>query len=367
MECQRTAPFKTKLNHIVNHDKLVKGLMAKMNGDNQVHDAEINVEGVVPERQRAASEEIGWYLQLLSTVTRELQADIWVRKVVVAKNFNATVSELSSVHKAYGIAYKAQRRAVRAIGKIIEHIENERISFSLVFDGEVFGSWEERGKAFRFEKFLHELLHTVLDSVRFERVGAENFYPDEKTVEGVCLSLALVSRNEYIVDRIVDRLCPNILIDDDHQPVQLAKLYLAEGVDFRATLSELMEKMPDFVSQNIRDFKLWHMTIDSLWPHMCEFVDELLTVFAHYAAAYDRQEGWLQILADISQTPAYRSFLSGHIEAIHSEWQRWFDEPKSDEARSLEAMGNEIRGIFRRCGLTLANVSSGIYVRVDFV
>lgn len=358
--------FETRLNHVVNHDKLVKGLMAKTNGDNQVHNAEINVEGVVPERQRAAGEEIRWYLQLLSTVTRELRAEVCVKRVVVAKDFNATVSELSSLYKAYGIAYKAQRRAVRAVGIILDHIENERISFSLVFDGEVFGSWEEQGKAFRFEKFLHELLHTVLDSVRFERVGAENFYPNEKTAEGVCLSLALVSWKEYEVDRIVDKLCTVTLFDDDHKPVQLAKLQSAEGVDFRATLSELIDKMPGFVTQNVRDFKLWHMTMDTLWPRMCGFVDELLTVFAHYAAAHDRQEGWLQALADISQAPAYRLFLSGHLEAIHSEWQRWFDEPDSDEARSLEAIGNEIRGIFRRCGLTLANVSSGIYVQVNF-
>ncbi|MBA7636099.1 hypothetical protein ES703_43714 [subsurface metagenome] len=267
----------------------------------------------------------------------------------------------------YGIEYKAQRRTVRTIGKTIEHIENERISFSLVFDGEVFGSWEERAKAFRFEKFLHELVHTVIDSARFERLGAQEFYPNEKTAEGVCLSLALVATNEYIVDRIVDELCQNSLVNDDHQPVPLAKIHSAQGVDFRITLSELMDKMPSFIIQNIQDFREWRMTMDTLWPRIYEFLEELLTVFAHYAAAYDRQEGWCQTLADISRTQAYRSFLSGHLETIHREWQRWFDEPDSNEASSAKAIGKEIRGIFQRCGLTLTNVSNGIYVSVDFV
>ena len=52
---------------------------------------------------------------------------------------------------------------------------------------------------------------------------------------------------------------------------------------------------------------------------------------------------------------------------IHREWQRWFDEPDSNEASSAKAIGKEIRGIFQRCGLTLTNVSNGIYVSVDFV
>lgn len=337
--------------------------MSEAVGCDHVRETEIDMEGVIPEREEAAVQEIRWLLQVLSMISKKVR----VERVVVAKDFDATINKLLSVHKAYGIEYKAQRRSVRAIAKTLRHIENEKISFSLLFDGEVFGSWEERAKAFRFEKFLHELVHTILDNARFERVGAKDFYADARTAEGVCLSLALVTRNEYIVDRIVDELCQKCLTDEDHQPVRLAKLHLAEGVDFRPTLSELMETMPSFIGQNVRDFKLWRMTIDTLWPRMCQFVEELLTVFAHCAATHDRQEEWRRTLADISGTEAYRSFLSGHLEGIHREWQKWFDEPDRDEAVSLEAMQNEIREILRRCGLTLTNVSEGTYVEVDFI
>lgn len=337
-----------------------------MKADNQIPKAEINVEGVTPEKQQAATEEIQWFLQLLSTTTKKLQLEVLVKRVIIAKNFNATVNEVSLFHKINGIEYKAQRRAVRAIAKTIEHIENERISFSLVFDGEVFGSWEEQAKAFRFEKFLHELVHTVIDGARFKKSGTKNFHPDEKTAEGVCLSLALVTRNEYIVDRMVDELCQEFITDDDNQPMSLARLYSAEGFDFRATLLELIGKMPEFIAQNVLDFKEWHITMDRFWPRICAFLEELLTVFAHCAATYGRQEGWLQTLSEISQTRAYRSFLSGHLEAIHREWQRRFGESDYDEAQSVEAIAKEIRGIFHRCGLTLTNVSGGIYVSVDF-
>lgn len=338
-----------------------------MKADNQIPKAEINVEGVIPEKQQAATEEIQWFLQLLSTPTKKSQLEVPVRRVIIAKNFNATVNEVSPFHKINGIEYKAQRRAVQAIAKTIEHIENDRISFSLIFDGEVLGSWEERAKAFRFEKFLHELVHIVVDSARFKKLGAKNFYADEKTAEGIGLSLALVTRNEYIVDRMVNELCQKFLKDDDNQPVPLARLYSAEGFDFRATLCELIGKMPEFIVQNVLDFKERRIAMDMFWPRICEFLDELLTVFAHCAATYDRQESWPQTLSEISQTHAYKSFLNGHLEAIHREWQRGFNESDYDEAQSVEAIAKEIRGIFHRCGLTLTNVSGGIYVSVDFV
>ncbi|MBA7671041.1 hypothetical protein ES703_79192 [subsurface metagenome] len=315
--------FKTRVNHVANHDKLVKDFMASMNGYNQMHDTEINVKGVEPERQQAAVDEIRWFLKILSTATRESRGDVTLRRVVIAKDFNATISELSPQWETSEVKYKAQRRTVRTIGKIIEHVENDKISFSLVFDGEVFGKWDEQAKASRFEKFLHEMVHIVIDATRFQKLGTGNYYPNEKTAEGVCLSLALVATNEYRVDRIVEELCQKFLSDDNHQPVPLAKLYLAEGFDLRFTLLELMSKMPEFIVQNVLDFKEWRIAIDELWYRICQFLDELLTVFAHCAAMYDQQEEWLQTLADISQTQAYRSFLGGHIEAIHKEWQRF--------------------------------------------
>lgn len=338
-----------------------------MIGNNQVHNTEINVEGVDSERQQAAVDEIRWFLQILSTATRESRGTITVRRVVIAKDFDATINALSQQWKTSEVKYKAQRGTVRAIGKIIEHVENDNISFSLVFDGEVFHSWDEQAKAYRFEKFLHELFHIVIDATRFHKLGSGEYYPNEKTAEGICLSLALNATNEYKVDRIVDELCQKFLSDDNHQPVPLSKLHLAEGFDLRVTLLELISKMHEFIVQNVLDFKESRTAIDELWSRICQFLDELLTVFAHCAAIYNQQGEWLQTLADISQIQAYKSFLVGHIEAINKEWQRLFNEPLVDETKNLEAIGSEIRGIFRRCGLTLTNVPGGIYVSVDFV
>lgn len=341
--------------------------MAEISSDNQVYETEIDVEGVEPERQQAAVDEIRWFLQILSKASGESQGGVMVRRIVIARDFNAAINELSSICKTYGTEYKAQRRSVQAIAKTIEDIENEKISFSLVFDGKIFGSWEKQAKAIRFEKFLHELAHVLIDSARFKKLGTRNFYPDWKTAEGVCLSLALVTQNEYVVDRMVDELCQKFLTDDVNQPVPLSRLYSAEGLDFRAPLLELVNKMPGFIIQNVRDFREGHTTVDELWPHIYEFLEELLTVLAHCAAIYDQKEEWIQTLADISQRQAYGLFLGGHVEAIYKEWQRLFNEPGYDETKSLEATGNEIRGIFHRCGLTLTNVPEGIYVSVDVV
>lgn len=330
---------------------------------NRVHHTEINVEGVVAERKEAAVEEVRWFLRVLDRVSKKAK----IERVIIAKDFDATINRLSSVHKAYGIEYKAQRRSVRAAAKVLVHIENDNISFSLVFDGNTFGNWEASAKGLRFEKFLHELSHIALYDTRFEKVGTERFYANENTAEGVCFSLALTTRDEYVVDRVVDKLCQEFLTDEHHQPVHLAKLHMAEGVDFRVVLAELMGKMPGFIRQNVRDFKLWRKTIEALWPEILQFLEELLTVFAHCAATYDGLKEWGQIFADISATEAYRAFLRGHLERIHEEWQKWFSEPHYDEAGSLDVIQNRIREIFRNCGLTLTNVSDGIYVSVDFI
>lgn len=328
-----------------------------------MHRTEINVEGVTAGRREAAVEEIRWFLRVLGRVSKKAK----IERVVIAKDFDDTINRLSSVHKAHGIEYKAQRRSVRAAAKVLVHIENDVMSFSLVFDGKAFGSWKEGAKGLRFEKFLHELSHIVLYDARFERVGTANFYPNENTAEGVCLSLALITRDEYTVDRVVDKLCREFLTDEHHQPVHLAKLHMAEGVDFRVVLAELMGEMPNFIRQNVRDFKLWRKTIEVLWPEILQYFEELLTVFAHCAATYDRLKEWGQILVDISATEAYKEFLSGHLERIHEEWQKWFSEPHYDEAGSLDVIQNQIREIFRNCGLTLTNVPDGIYVSVDFI
>ena len=358
---------KTRVNHIANRDKLPNDCRARMMSNNETHATDINVEGVDPETQGAAVDEIRWFLRILSTATSESLGKVTVRRVIIAKDFDATVNALSPQWKTSGVKYKAQRRTVRAIGKIVEHIENESISFSLVFDSEVFHSWDEQAKAFRFEKFLHELVHVVIDAGRFQRLGTAKYYPDEKTAEGICLSLALNATNEYKVDRMVDKLCKEFLADNEHQPVPLVKLCLAEGFDFRVTLLELVRRMPELVVQNVLDFKEWRITIDELWPRIWQFLDELLTVFAHCAAMHDQQGEWLQTLADITKTQAYRLFLGGHIESIHKEWQRLFDEPPADETENLQAIANEIRGIFNGCGLTLTNIPDGIYVSVDFL
>jgi hypothetical protein len=166
---------------------------------------------------------------------------------------------------------------------------------------------------------------------------------------------------------MVDKLCKEFLVDKEHRPVPLVELCLAEGVDFRVTLLELVHRMPELVVQNVLDFKEWRITIDELWPRILQFLDEFLTVFAHCAAVHDQQGEWPQTVADIAQTNAYRLFLGGHIESIHKEWQRLFDEPPADETENLQAIADEIREIFRRCGLTLTNISDGMYVSVDFV
>lgn len=131
--------------------------------------------------------------------------------------------------------------------------------------------------------------------------------------------------------------------------------------------NSLMGKMPNFIRQNVRDFKLWRTTIEVLWPEILQFLEELLTIFTHCAATYDRLKEWDQILADVSATEDYRAFLRGHLERIHEEWQKWFSEPHYDEARSLDVIQDRIRQIFRNCGLTLTNVANGIYVTVDLI
>ena len=76
---------------------------------------------------------------------------------------------------------------------------------------------------------------------------------------------------------------------------------------------------------------------------------------------------WNNKYQTIIETEAYKLFLGGHLEKLHTEWKKYFDQNSYDETKSFEVMQREIMKIFKKCGLSFANVTEGIYIKVDSI
>jgi hypothetical protein len=321
-------------------------------------DTVINLEGVMPHRREAAQKEIGEYLALFR---RSFAADdVNISGIIIAEDFERTVNQLLPELVKDGYDYKAQHHSGKAIGKTVRALNDKGISFNIVLDGGYTGKWEDDARPARIELIFHELFHAWLDKKRFDRMGQAGFKNDYLTIEGVCYGLALI-RDEYLVDCYLDEVCRRFLIGDDKVPIGLKQLNLVRGIDYRDEYLNLLADMPGVIDTVINDVKAGRKTIAKAWRTIHDYVEEILTTFAHLAAGQEKEPDWKDIQKSITETPAHQKYLAGHTRVIYTEWLNFFSE-NYDEVASLEIIRKEIQEIFHACGLNFRNVAEGIFI-----
>jgi len=242
-------------------------------------------------------------------------------------------------------------------------VNDTGISFNIVLDGGYLGGWEDDAKPARIEIIFHELFHAWLDQKRFSRMGPAGFKNDYLTIEGVCYGLALI-RDEYLVDCYLDEVCRHFLTGEGKGPIGLKQLNLARGINYRDEYLKLMADMPGVIDGAVAQGKTGRKSIAEVWHTVHDYVEEILTTFAHLAAGQEKEPDWQDIQKTITETPAHQKYLAGHTRVIYTEWVNYFSETY-DEAVSLEIIGKEIREIFHACGLRFKNVPDGIYITLD--
>jgi hypothetical protein len=313
----------------------------------------IEVTGVIPARQDEAKQEIAGYL---GAFHRTFSPDVPIMRVTVAEDFEKEVDKTVSGKTRYS----ARRQATQAVGRTLYKPGKDSISFSVVMDGRFVRQWTGDEQATRFELFMHEFLHAYLSWNRYKNLGASKFEQDTRTIEGVCLSIAL-TRDEYIVDSYLDEMCKRVLTDSFNQPLGLHRLNLGRRMDFLAAFMMLLDGMPAIVDANVSAFRKKEKDMQEIWRTLSMYVEELLASFAHLAGSREKEPDWPEITRSIYASPAYERFLTGHLKAIYREWINYFLE-NYDEAACLETTAHAVREIFHNCGLRFKNVPEGIHI-----
>jgi hypothetical protein len=323
-------------------------------------DTIINVAGVTPPLREAALREIGEYLALFkkSFASDEMK----IAGITIAADFERTVNQLLPDLVKEGYDYKAQHHSGKAIGKTIRRVDDGGITFNIVLDGGFLGGWEDGARPARIELIFHELFHAWLDKKRFGRMGPAGFRNDYLTIEGVCFSLALI-RDEYLVDCYLDEVCRRFLTGDGQGPIGLKQLNLARGIDYRDEYLKLLADMPGVIDGAVAQGKAGRKTIAEVWHTVHDYVEEVLTTFAHLAAGQEKEPDWMDIQKMIAETQAHQKYLAGHTRVIYTEWINYFSETY-DESSSLGIISKEIGEIFHACGLSFKNVPEGIYISI---
>ncbi len=319
----------------------------------------IDVKGVIPGKRAKARQEAREYLDLFQK--NFVKDKTGINTIIIAGDFKDAINELRG-EPGTGRQYRAARRATIAIGRTLRSVTDEAITFTVVIDGGQFGGWEDSEKPARVEIFFHEFIHAWLEAKRFARTGKEGFIIDTHTVEGVLLSLAL-TRDEYIADSYADEICKRLLTDEENRAVGLAKLNEARGIDYEATFIKLVSGMDDFVKRNMGDFRGQRKSAGQMWHDVGDYIEEILTVFAHLAGSREKEADWGEVKQRIAAPEPYTKYLAGHLKKIYTEWINYFLDGY-DEAKSLDTISREIEAILRGCGLEFRNVKGGIYVTV---
>jgi hypothetical protein len=323
-------------------------------------DTVIELKGVAAPKRAEAENEIKEYLAILE---KSFSApEINFSRIIVAHDFEETVNGLLPVLNKEGYNYEAKRHAVKAVGKTIRNMTENGLAFTVVTDGRYIGKWAGNEKPARFEVFFHEFIHAYLDQKRYKSMGAAGFKNDYRTIEGVCFGLALI-RDEYIVDSYLDVLCRQWVAAGDGAPAGLNELNLKRGINYPDTFIRLVDGLPDFLKVNIAEFKAGNRGMGELWNGLANYIEEILTVFAHLAGSREKEDDWETVKQKISAPEPYKKYLAGRLKNIYREWINYFLDGY-DEAKSLQICAGEIREIFHNCGLSFKNVKDGIFIEV---
>lgn len=327
---------------------------------------EIDVEGVVDHQKQNATRDIE---AMLSSLSRNDLVD-HIEKIIIASDFATTVDRINRTLFHDIPPYEARLSHVEAVAKTIRYVQDQEIKFILVFSGELIGGWHQEPAlhALRLELIAHEVMHTVLDRARFERLGPAAFLERSDSAEEFLYYLALYTRDEYVANRIVDEILKEVLTDDKGQPIGSADLHKALfGVGRTPDLISLLTEMYSLIRKKVRDFKYWLLTLDDLWPLIVGQIEQALTLFAYIAAQHDKSPQWGEIFEEISATKGYKALFAEHWPAIHAEWQKLFDATREEREESLHQISAELRGVFRKCGVELSTTERGMYISVHFI
>ena len=328
-----------------------------MNSAGREHN--IEVPGIPPELQSTAKEDIGRLLDAITRIADKQGLQFLLDKVRITGRFEDDVNQLLNERSGH-TGYVAVRRNVQAIGKTLwTRSEQGDLGFVVIIDASQIGPWA-LNNARCLTTVLHELIHVLQEERHLERLGKEEYTTAADTRERWLDDWACLLLDEFDVDRLVDVMVGGLATKEDGQPWSLRELDEAQGLDWLQGLLGSLNRLPQFVDEEVWKFRTWQMGIDDLAMSVIPYIKDLLRLLSHTSARYMGTDLWSDIVGRIKETDASRRFLKDHLDTILVH----FDDAQSSPEESVQAVGLAVEGIFQNCGLGFRTVAEGVYIAV---
>ncbi len=312
---------------------------------------EINVDGVVIERQEAAKQDL---INQFKPLVDSLKISI---KVIVTKNFNVEINNILRQQSGLETNYSQKRNHCFAVAKTIPFFDNENARFVIVLDANTFGRWEETDFS-RRQVLSHESIHLIDELLLFKELGINIFKNPFSSVEAFKLTLAFDIWMEYHAERFSIEWINNAI--KTVAPEAIITYGLHEK--FMNSLEQSVKSLPDFLAQNTEDFANREIGIEKLWSDCYLRLRETLILAALVTSQLDAT-------SRVNQTHEFfqddYSFFSSRWSEIHNHMQTLYQTENKFDKDVFDDIGDELITLFENCGLRLSNVDEGIYVAVE--
>jgi hypothetical protein len=311
---------------------------------------ELDVSGVILEKQNIAKKEL---YDCFSSVTDQLGVNI---KVLVTRDFDQTINDILRKKSGLEHHYTSIHESSVAVGKTFSYTKDGSIGFTVVFNGNVLGRWEDSNILWRSQAFVHESIHIVDETRFFQEIGEDCFsYPT--TTEATLFRLSHLIWEEYNAERYsteaIEKAVKGI------SPQGTITYALHDG--FVESFVKLIETLPVFLTKNINDFRTWSIDINKLWLKTYPRLRETL-VLAAYITAHSDALGKANNLEIIEKKHSFFSerwnVICTHLRSSYRMKNKWDREILTDIA-------NELTLFIKDCGFSLSDVENGIYIAVS--
>ena len=265
-----------------------------------IRDYAVEVSGVPADLRSVAEEDIRKLANGIAGAANELGIPFLLQQVRLTGSFEDEVNQMLLERSAI-TGYIAERNNAHAVAKTIWTRSAEGdFGFSVVIDANMIGPWSLNNPGCLIT-VLHELSHVLCEVRHIERLGKEEYTATGDTRERWLDRWATLILDEFIVDRIVDRIIQGIATKEDGQPWSLRELEEYQGIDWVSGLLDRLDHMPKFVDEKVSEFRNWRIGIDDLAASVIPAVKDLLALLSHAASKYLGTDIWAEAVERIKR------------------------------------------------------------------
>lgn len=309
---------------------------------------QIVLDGVIENQRQEAEAEINRILgNFFAETTNPIDA------VIITENFGEKISELTNSH------FDARHEYGQAAAKTIPSIKDDKLVFTIILDGKIFGRCLKEEMIFRSSILLHELTHVDYEYFVWEKIGTDEFFKKPSGCRDAILHNASAVWEEYDASRVTMEFLAN-----------LAKQFKGEVNDTMTSgnsqqLYDTIKGIRNFVKQHIHDYMLYKISLGNLQYLVSLRIASALILWAYTVPAVGIDKKVTEIYAEIKKLEDY-SVFSENIKNIEAILQELYQRRKEYLPELIAKIATEMELIIKKCGLTFTDLSNGsTYIHVE--